>query len=157
MAHRGKFYPVAFRRDFNFNCDIRSISTLADSYEITLHSGVAPAYGVEGFLFFLSQLPQPDERTLAWGCTDIEVDDELWSLRLRVEFLNPPECILRSTWFLFRSAFLASSWRGNAGDRFDPLSGNSPLGWQVLFTDFATFPSGANFNNSVHRAHGYTP
>lgn len=157
MAHRGKYYPVAFRRDFNFNCDIRSTTALADSYEITLHSGVTPPYGVEGFLFFLSTLPMPDERTLAWGCTDVEVDDELWSIRLRVEFSALPEAWLTATWFLFRSGFLCSSWRGVPRSRENPLDAGNLITQQVLFTDFSTFPSGADFNHSRTVAHGYTP
>lgn len=157
MAHRGRFYPVAFRRDFNARCDISSTTALADSYEITLHSGVIPPYGVEGFLFFLDQLPMPDNHTLAWGCTDVEVADELWSIRLRVEFSELPDTILLGTYYLFRSGFLCSSWRPVPdGDRFNPL-GPATLHSEVLYTDFGTFPNGANFNFSRAIAHGYTP
>jgi len=155
MAHRGRLYPVAFRRDFNYNSDISNVSTLAREYLITLKSGVIPPYVVDGATFHLTPLPQPDAATLAWGQTDVDIGDFLWSIRLRVDFPELPDSWLRATWFLFKFEFLVSSWRGVPKSRDNPLDAGNLLTQAVLFTDFATFPLGANFNFSLATPAGY--
>ncbi len=155
MAHRGKFFPVNFRRDFNANCDIRSTTALAQAYSVDLHSGVEPPYPVDGTHWIVRSIDQPNPSTVAWLSDLSDISGQTYQLRLWVEIIEPVGCILRVTWFLFKNDFLASSWRPNAGDRFDPFQSHFQPSWQVLFTDFATFPRGANFNFSSSGPTGY--
>ncbi len=93
--------------------------------------------------------------TLARYGANVVINDRLWSIRLHVEFSDLPDSWLRATWFLFQFEFLVSSWRGVPRSRENPLDGGNLLTQQVLYTDFATFPAGANFNYSVGNPGGY--
>lgn len=155
MAHRGRFYPVHFRRDFNANCDIRSISAFAKKYAIRLHSGTSPGYVVDGEQFILQEIAGPDASTIAWLSPSRTIGIWDWQLRLLVSFPHLPDALLQATWFLYRDVIVVSSWRPIEFDRFNPLESNTQLTWQVLFTDFTTFDRGANFNFSTLNAVGY--
>jgi hypothetical protein len=157
MAHRGRLYPVHFRRDFNHNADIRSTTTLAATYVTTLKSGLVPPTIVDGHTFRLQDIAGPDDATVAWLSPLQHIGLWDWQCRLWVRIVRTVDVLLEATWFLERDGILASSWRGVAADRFDPLASGNPLTWRVLFTNTAIFPIPPNFNYSVKSAEGYPP
>lgn len=155
MAHRGKYFPVNFRRDFNANCDIRSTTALAQAYTTTLHSGTSPGYDVDGAVFVLNPADPPGPDALEWLSGVSVIADHEWQLRLFVQIIRTVDVLLRATWRLSKDDFVVSQWRGVDSSRFDPLERGTLLTWQVDFTDFGAFPQGANFNNSIAGPVGY--
>lgn len=155
MAHRGKFFPVNFRRDFNANCDIRSTTALAQAYTIELHSGTSPGYAVDGSVFVLNPTDQPSPDALEWLSGVSVIAGHEYQLRLFVQIVQTVDVLLRATWRLSKDDFVVSQWRGVDSSRFDPLAKGTIGTWQVDFTDFGAFPQGANFNFSHSSAVGY--
>jgi hypothetical protein len=157
MAHRGKYFPVHPRRDFNANCDIRNVHAIANKYDITLHSGLVPPTPLDGLTFRLNPMSQPDEATLAWGITDALIAGHLWSIRLRIVFNKLPDSLLQTTFFLFEYEFLATSWRNVPESRDFPLDPGNLLTHETLYIDYSAFPDGCSFFNSVTTPVGYSP
>lgn len=155
MAHRGRFFPVNFRRDFNANCDISSTTALAQAYTIELHSGTVPPYAVDGAVFVLNPTDPPSADALEWLSDVSVIAGHEYQLRLFVQIVQTVDVLLRATWRLSKDDFVVSQWRGVDKSRVDPLERGTLLTWQVDFTDFGAFPNGANFNFSHSGPVGY--
>lgn len=149
MAHRGRFFPVHFRRDFNRDTNAGAFTALAQAYNVVLNSGVVPGYLVDGERFRCQEIAGPDPATLAWLSPARDIGIWFWQLRIHVSFWTLPDTQLRSTWFLERDAIVVSSWRPIPTSYDDPIRKPPFLPGQVLFTDETTFEHGADFNNSI--------
>jgi hypothetical protein len=155
MAHKGRLYPVAFRRDFNFHCDIRSTTTLPLHWRATLHSFVVPPYPIDGSIFVCGGdvfIP-PDK--LRWQSAVQPVGGFDWRLTAILQFVQLPDTILKSHWELERlDKGLVAAWETSPPDYFNPF-GFSGLFAKTLFNDFTVFPHGSFFYNSSTSAVGY--
>lgn len=157
MAHRGRLYPVHFRRDFNPNTSAKTPGAWPKGWRTTLHSGVAPPYIVDGHTFDLQEIAGPNVSTIAWLSPAVMLGLWLWQVRFHISFWQLPDTPTQPTWFLERDAIVVSSWRGIHSSRSNEISSHNQLAWEVLFTDFTTFPAGANFNFSNVNTIGYPP
>lgn len=157
MAHRGRLYPVHFRRDFNRNCSIAGTAGFAKAYAVTLHSGTLPAYIVDNERFECVEVAGPDNATIQWLSPARTIGINFWQLRILVSFWQLPDSQLQSTWILERDAIVVSKWRPVPFSYDEPLRKRPFLPGQVLFTDETTFERGADFNASTYVAIGYLP
>lgn len=155
MAHKGRLYPVHFRRDFNFQCDVSSLRVLPKVWTNTLSSGEFVPYIIDGRTFVCQEVAGPDDHTIAWLSPAAMYGIWLWQLRLHVSFWQLPDSDLQATWILQRDAIDVARWRGVQSDRYDPVNPGRLISWQQPFLDFTTFPHGGNFNNSRFGPVGY--
>lgn len=155
MAHRGKYWPVHFRRDFNWNCDIRSLTAFPRDWTIIFNSHTSPGYLIDGERFILTEIEGPNPSTIAWLSASRTIGIWDWQVRLFVRFINLPDSVLQSEWILYRDVIIVARWRRIFSDRFDPVTGGNPLTYQTLFVDVTTFPVGADFNYSTMHPTGY--
>lgn len=157
MAHRGRTYPNAFRRDFNTFCDTSAPQRYAQAYDCKMDSGFVPPYLVDGHVFRLTEVAGPDPTTIAWLSPAIDIGIWFWQLRCYVQYYNLPTDDRRATWILQRDAITVSIWRPNLDPRWNQVAGGRPLFGEVIFTDFTTFERGANFNFSLVTEVRYPP
>lgn len=157
MAHRGRLYPVAFRRDFNFQCNVQSTTAFPKVWDVVLHSGVAPGYIVDGERFICQEIIGPNPATITWLSPARTIGIWFWQLRVNLSFWALPDSDLQSTWILQRDAIDVSRWRRIHSDRFNPIGFPIGLYSEVLFTDTTTFDRGADFNHSLTNPQGYPP
>lgn len=149
MAHRGRFFPVHFRRDFNRDTNAGLFTSFAQAYNVVLNSGVVPGYIVDGERFRVQEIAGPNPSTIAWLSPSRTIGIWDWQLRLLVSFWQLPDTQLQPTWILYRDAIMVSSWRPILFSYNDPIRKPPFLPGQVLFTDETTFERGADFNNSL--------
>lgn len=157
MAHRGKLFPVHFRRDFSANANIQNPGVLAEGYDIILQGDNTVPSVVNGHLFHLSPVDQPDPASIQWRSETELLGGQDWDVILRVTIVQTVDVLLKAVWFLFRNEFLASSWQSVPANRLFPVQRGPAAFGQVLFTAGDVFPHGANFNFSDWHPTGYPP
>lgn len=156
MAHRGRNYKVAFRRDFNQQSDIRSLSTLADQYDVKIHSyNHVPGPAPEGLELRCRPVDMPADNALRWQSDWLPSAGHEWRFTIDAFFNALPDTTL---WSLFRlerrDIGLVNAWHRGFADYFDPFQFSS-LQDNWVFNDFAVYPVGASFGGSTPVAVGY--
>src|SRR6476619_3563545 len=96
MAHRGRLYPVNFRRDFNQGSDVSNTRSLAHDYQITLDSNTSRGYPVDGQSFVCSPTVSPDVRDLRWLSDVRHLGNFDWQLSIRARLIDVPDTRLQS-------------------------------------------------------------
>lgn len=148
---------MGFRRDFNFNCDIRSTTTLAKAYNCKINMDVVPPYIIDGHTFRCQEILGPDAATTSWLSPAVMVGIWLWQLRINVRFWQLPDADLQATFILQRDAIDVCRWRYIHSDRFDPIYRVTTFFGETLFIDFTTFDRGAIPYHSPIGPEGYPP
>jgi hypothetical protein len=155
MAHKGRHYPVAFRRDFNYRSDVSSTTAFPRHWTVVLHSGAVPVYPIDGATFVCGgdMFVAPDE--LRWESPVQHVAGFNWQLTALLQFFQLPDSILTAHWQLQRlDKGLVSSWVTSPPDYFNPF-GFSGVFARTLFNDFTVFPRGSFFYFSSTNPTGY--
>ena len=103
MAHRGKFYPVAFRRDWNLNVHTNRIGFAKDYnfYYDSLTVGVWP--GLVGAVFVCSEQPQSVPDLLEWASDYMPADGYLWRVRMQQRLTSHAPATEQPSTFVDRS------------------------------------------------------
>lgn len=155
MAHIGRRYPVAFRRDWNKNSDISNPNAFPLHWRVTLHSGVTPTYAVDGAVFVLGPdvFQPPDE--LRWFSATQSIGGFNWQLVALLHWFNLPNTIFTTTWELLRSdRGLVAAWKPGPPSYDNPFGVVSGFA-QTTFNDFAVFPRNSFFYNSTTNPAGH--
>ena len=103
MAHRGKVYPVAFRRDWNLNVHTNRIGFAKDYnfYYDSLTVGVWP--GLVGAVFVCSEQPQSVPDLLEWASDYMPADGYLWRVRMQQRLTSHAPATEQPSTFVDRS------------------------------------------------------
>lgn len=155
MAHKGRKYPVDFRRDWNRNADISITSPNPDRWHVVLHSGVTPPYPIDGSVFVCLPVgfTPPDE--IVWRSAVQSIGGFQWWLDAHDQFIALPDANRVALWQLHRlDKDLVAAWHPRLPDRSDPWRFISTEA-NTIFTDTTVFPRGQFFYNSSTSPVGY--
>jgi len=155
MAHRGRPYPVDFRRDYNQNCDVSIPRPNAARYRVVIHSGVVPTYPIDGTVFVPERAVYIPVNLLKWTSARVTVGGFQWWVEIDQIFPFLPDTKRTALLTLFRSdRSNVASWAYRAPSYDDPL--------QFISTEANTsgldpfvFPRGGSFQNSTTTPIGY--
>lgn len=141
MAHRGKPWPLTFRRDFNLNVN-------------TYRAGLAHDYLLQTHQFMFTDWPLL--RNLDWHCgpaTDAvlprliwrsemrTISGHTWRFRLVGTLVGDPLQLFEPSWYLERDGSDVCAWLmadATSNSRFPP----SGVQGRIIFFDPVVFPSG---------------
>jgi len=155
MAHRGKHYPVDFRRDFNLNGDISVPSPNPHRWRVTIHSGVIPPYPVDGAVFICVPVGfvPPDQYT--WISPKQVIGGLHYFVRVLHNFFFLPDTIRNGSFQLETDErALVAAWRNNHGSRTEPFAYISSEA-STFFRDTVLFSRGGSFQLSATDPVGY--
>jgi len=155
MAHRGRSYPVDFRRDFNFNGDVSVASPNPDRWRIVIHSGVTPPYPVDGAVFTCvpAGFVPPDQYT--WLSPQQLISGLHYFVRVLHNFPALPDTIRRGTFQLETAErALVAAWDNRLNSRTEPYAFVSSEA-HTFFRDSGLFPRGGTFQLSSTSPVGY--
>ena len=149
MAHRGRRYPVAFRRDWNQKSDISNPAAHALHWRVTVRSGVSPPYGVDGSVFVCGPDVYVSPNELRWQSPVQHVSGFDWRLTVFATYPFIPDTKLTGQWQLERmDRGRVAFWVNHSPSYLDPWSFESGFA-KTLQLDGIVFPRGGFFENSV--------
>lgn len=155
MAHRGKYYPVNFRRDFNHNANIASTSALPECWRNDIRD-FDPPQAPAGHTFIACPDPAlPGMPVLGWISDWATVAGHEWRVRLQCDFPSLPDTLLRGRLFMDRrDVGLVAIWKRGDPDYFDAFNFNI-FTQALLYWDPAVFTRAPQFQSSILSAVGY--
>jgi hypothetical protein len=157
MAHRGRRYPVHFRRDWNQNGDISNAFAIAENYRLVLHLGPGVGGPLEGAVFVLTGTTMPNTATLQWRSENRRLGTFDYFVIQQSVFGNLPDTILESFGDLYTvQRGHAAGWRFCANSRLEPFKYDPPAGATVVY-DTVTVPATAKIEYSRTTPIGYSP
>src|SRR5215471_17371132 len=122
MAHRGRRYPVHFRRDYNQGGNIAAPWVLAENYHVPLFSIYPFPPAPVGTDFVCPGQPVSGVSDPTWLSDPVANSGHLWQLRITVYFSALPDSILRSRLELSRlDVGLVLQWRNGEGSYSNPF------------------------------------
>jgi hypothetical protein len=155
MAHRGRHFPVNFRRDFNQNCDISNVNAAAETYRVVVHSGVLPPYPIDGTVFICTPTVSPASAELRWLSELKFVGGFNWQLLGILIFPFVPDTKLSFSWTMLRiGRGSVAQWFYHSPSYNDPFTFESGFA-KTVNVDAGVFPRGAFFENSTTTPVGY--
>lgn len=118
MAHKGRLYPLAFRRDLSINVNNYSLG-FAHAYTITLQVNFfANLSCLDGLVLGSVEQPMPNLLTMEWLGAYQPACGDLWRIRLRQQFVNLAPATLAKLGFLERfPGDVVSAWHWNEPDK----------------------------------------
>lgn len=155
MAHRGRLFPVNFRRDFNQGGDISNVNAIAESYRIVIHTGVVPAQPIDGTVWIVTPTAMENPVYLKWLSERRLFQGFHLQLSVFCGFPNNPDTVLQAQ-FRFDTTERGRAAEWNLGF---PGSYTAPFilgpGASTGVVDPAVFPRGGQFQNSLATPVGY--
>jgi hypothetical protein len=155
MAHRGRRYPVHFRRDWNQNSDISNPFVLAESYRLVLHTGPSGSSILDGAVFVLTPTTTFSIAVLQWLSSNRHLGGFDYYVIQQSVFGNLPDTILESFADLYTvQRGHAAGWRFCANSRTEPFKYDPANGATVIY-DPVTCPATAKLEYSRTTPIGY--
>lgn len=155
MAHRGRPYPVAFRRDFNQYSNIANGHAFPLKWHVVVHSGVVPVYPLDGSVWVCGPDVYIPDGLLQWSAPVQHIAGVDYQLRVQLLYTNLPDSLLVAHFlFVTNPTGYGFYWIPREPVRDDPFSFVSGEA-RTFDLDHTLYPRGGFFQNSNWAAVGY--
>jgi hypothetical protein len=141
MAHRGKDWPVLFRRDFNLNVQTYRHG-LAEKYHVQIPQFVFPDYPELRNTDWIcgTGLYDPPDR-IAWNSPLTVLSGRTWQVQMHGTLSGAGLALFTPTWQLWLNGALTITYELRAADHTTDIPISGAAG-HVSFIDASKFPSG---------------